>query len=89
MHTGYGHPGQGQSSKELRDGSKSGGGLVGVSGAEGASSGNLGVDERVQPGQRGLEKERGGLAGRKEGTGQEKGHQEGVGSVEPVKADEL
>lgn len=35
MHTGLGHPGQGQSSSELHDNSKGGGqGLVGVSGSE-------------------------------------------------------
>ena len=70
VHTGYGHPGQGQSSKELRDGS---GGQGGSAFSSGVGSGAQGVDERVQAGQRGLEKEGGDIAGRKSGTGQEKG----------------
>ena len=71
VHTGYGHPGQGQTSNELRHDNR-GGGLAGV-GASGASAGNMGVDERLQGGQRGLEKEGGNVSGGKGGTGQEKG----------------
>ena len=69
MHTGLGHPGQGQTSTELRhDGQHTsknvgghGGGLAGV----GASvpSGNQMADERTQPSQRAGEKEEGVLAG--------------------------
>lgn len=56
VHTGYGHPGQGQTSSELRhDGEhhrkRQGGGLEGI----GVSSGHGMVDERVREGQRGLE----------------------------------
>ncbi|KAG8528987.1 uncharacterized protein KY384_006676 [Bacidia gigantensis] len=72
VHQGYGHPGQGQTSRELRDNSSAGG--LAARGAEGVGSGLQGVDERVsQPSQRGLEKEGAAVAGRKEGTGQEKG----------------
>ncbi|KAL8711197.1 MAG: hypothetical protein Q9220_004342 [cf. Caloplaca sp. 1 TL-2023] len=78
VHTGLGKPMQGQSSSEMRDGSKQSGGLVGV-GSSGAASGNQMVDERVQPGQRGLEKEGANVSGTK---GKEAG-------VTDVGADEL
>ncbi|KAL8801474.1 MAG: hypothetical protein Q9182_004441 [Xanthomendoza sp. 2 TL-2023] len=64
VHTGLGKPVQGQTSSDR------GGGLAGV-GASGAASGNQMVDEGMQPGQRGLEKE----AGPK---GQVKGTDEGA-----------
>lgn len=56
-----GHPGQGQTSSELRDKSKQGGGLAGV-GASGVSSGNMGVDPDTQPEQRAIGKEEGVMA---------------------------
>ena len=59
MYAGLGHPGQGQTSRELRQGTgkkEAGGGAF----ASGAPSGNVGVEERVQEGQRGEEKEGGG-----------------------------
>ena len=69
MHTGLGKPLQGQTSRELhhdgggKHGDGSGGrGLVGI-GASGAPSGNMQVEERVQPSQRALEKEEGIFAG--------------------------
>ena len=65
VHTGSGHPGQGQSSRELRHDRNNpgghGGGLAGVGAA--APSGNQMVDERTQPEQRGYEKEEGQFAG--------------------------
>ena len=63
VHTGLGHPGQGQTSSELRDADKKETG--GQTFASGAPSGNMMVDERTQPSQRGLEKEGGDLAGKK------------------------
>ena len=62
MHTGLGHPGQGQTSSELRQGGKQGGGLAGV-GASGVASSNQMVDKDTQPKERGLEKEEGQFAG--------------------------
>ena len=65
MHTGLGHPGQGQTSQELHGGKAGegrGGGLAGV-GASGAASGNQMADERTQPNQRASEKEEGKYAG--------------------------
>ena len=63
VHTGYGHPGQGQSSAELRDGSKAAGGLqsVGASGAR--SSGQDARDNKdfSQPGSQGQAEQRSGL----------------------------
>ena len=52
---------QGQTSNDTTERE---GGLVGV-GASGAPSGNQMVDENMQPGQRGVEKEGGVLAGKK------------------------
>ena len=66
VHTGYGHPGQGQTSRELRhEGNVGGhgGGLAGVGAS--AASGNQMADERTQPEQRGLEKEEGQFAGQR------------------------
>lgn len=57
-----GHPGQGQTSSELRDGGNAAGGSAFSSGA---ASGNMTVDEGMQESQRGLEKEGGDLAGTK------------------------
>ena len=79
MHTGLGHPGQGQTSSELRQGTegtskKEAGGQTFSSGAP---SGNLMADEREQPSQRGLEKEGGDLAG----TKGDKGGEYGAGAV--------
>ncbi|KAL8786534.1 MAG: hypothetical protein Q9195_008165 [Heterodermia aff. obscurata] len=79
VHTGLGHPGQGQTSNELRHGTqgtskKEAGGSAFASGAPG---GNLGADERVQESQRGLEREGGGLAG----TRGDKGGEYGAGEV--------
>lgn len=77
MHAGLGHPGQGQTSRELRQGTgkKEAGGSAFASGAP---SGNMGVDERVQEGQRGLEKEGGDRAGKKG----DKGGEYGAGGME-------
>ena len=79
VHTGLGHPGQGQTSSELRQGTegtskKEAGGQTFASGAP---SGNMMVDEREQPSQRGLEKEGGDLAG----TKGDKGGEYGAGAV--------
>ncbi|KAL9598547.1 MAG: hypothetical protein Q9219_004449 [cf. Caloplaca sp. 3 TL-2023] len=73
MYQGLGKPVQGQSSSELRGAvGEREGGMVGVGGAGGVPSGNQMVDERVQAGQRGLEKEgAGGVAGRKVDQGAE------------------
>lgn len=60
VHTGLGKPVQGENTRDR------GGGLAGV-GASGAASGNQMVDERVQAGQRGLEKE-GGPRGQVKGS---------------------
>lgn len=76
VHTGLGHPGQGQSSSELRDGSTKGAGLVGV-GASGAPAHANQVDAR-DPGfadQRGLDRD--DAAGRTDGP---KGGARGDGS---------
>ena len=74
MHTGLGHPGQGQTSTELRhDGQhtskKHGGGLAGVGASVG--SGNQMVDTDTQPKERGIEKEEGVLAGKRGDKGDE------------------
>lgn len=65
MHTGLGHPGQGQTSSELRHERNNpgghGAGLAGVGAS--AASGNQMADERTQPEQRGYEKEEGQYAG--------------------------
>ena len=61
VHTGLGHPGQGQTSSELRHDGR-GGGLAGV-GASGVASGNQMVDTDTQPKERGLDKEEGQYAG--------------------------
>ena len=69
VHTGFGHPGEGQTSNELRhDGQHTrknvgghGGGLAGV-GATVESSNQM-ADERTQPSQRAYEKEEGIYAG--------------------------
>lgn len=71
VYQGLGKPVQGQSSRELHDGQNArGGGLAGV-GASGVESGNQGVDERMQPSQRGLEKEGAAVAGKKIDQGAE------------------
>jgi len=74
VHTGFGHPGQGQTSQELHQGGGAGGGreggLAGVGSGE-AASGNQMADERVQAGQRGLEKEEGQFAGTRGDKGAE------------------
>ncbi len=74
MHKGLGHPGQGQTSQELNQGVGAGGGreggLAGVGSGE-AASGNQMADERVQPEQRGYEKEEGALAGTRGDKGAE------------------
>lgn len=70
VHTGLGKPLQGQSSTEVRHEGQHhrknpggyGAGLVGA-GASGAPSGNQPADERVQPSQRGLEREEAATAG--------------------------
>ena len=75
VYRGLGKPIQGQTATEERhDGQHGrkhvGGGLTGL-GASGAPSGMKGVDERLQPEQRGLEKEEaGGTAGRRGDKGQ-------------------
>ena len=66
VHTGLGHPGQGQTSTELRhDGkhtsTKTGGGLAGVGASVGSS--NQMVDTDTQPKERAVDKEEGALAG--------------------------
>ena len=66
VHTGLGHPGQGQTSNELRhDGQhtnkKQGGGLAGVGASVGSS--NQMVDPDTQPKERALDKEEGKFAG--------------------------
>lgn len=66
VHTGLGHPGQGQTSSELRhDGEhtskKHGGGLAGVGASVGSS--NQMVDKDTQPKERALDKEEGKFAG--------------------------
>lgn len=67
MHKGLGHPGQGQTSTELRhDGehtSKKQGGLVGRGAV--TESGNMGVDPETQEWQRAGDKEEGVLAGQR------------------------
>ena len=77
VHTGLGKPIQGQTSGEEKVG---GGGLVGL--ASGAESGNQMVDERVDPRQRGLEKEGGALAGKKFSTDEGAEETPNVGSAE-------
>lgn len=70
VHTGLGKPLQGQTSTEVRHEGEHhrknpggyGAGLVGT-GASGAPSGNQTADERVQPSQRGLEREEATTAG--------------------------
>ena len=74
VYAGQGKPLQGQTSNE---GKEREGGLVGV-GTSGAPSGNMGVDERAQESQRGLEKEEGDLAG----TRGSKGGAYGAGEME-------
>ena len=83
VHTGLGHPGQGQTSSELRhDGQhtakRAGAGLEGV-----GASGGSGVDERVTPSQRALERDEAasGQRGDKTLTGAE--------DYPPVTADEV
>ena len=71
VHTGLGHPGQGQTSSELRHGTTKE--SVGSTFASGAPSGNMMADERTQESQRGLEKEGGDLAGTKGDKGGEYG----------------
>ncbi|KAI9880242.1 MAG: hypothetical protein M1830_004586 [Pleopsidium flavum] len=56
VHTGMGKPMQGQTSSEMRQEGGKRTGLVGV-GASGAASTNQMVDERVDPSQRGLERD--------------------------------
>ncbi|KAI4176668.1 MAG: hypothetical protein LQ343_000960 [Gyalolechia ehrenbergii] len=70
VYQGLGKPMQGQSSSELHDRQSRGGGLAGV-GASGAASGNQMADERMQPSQRGLEKEGADVAGKKVDQGAE------------------
>ena len=75
VHKGLGHPGQGQTSNELRhDGghtsSKQGGGLAGV-GAPSVASSNQMVDKDTQPKERGLEKEEGQFAGTRGDKGED------------------
>ena len=68
VHTGLGKPIQGQTSHEKRnEPDHEGSGLVGV-GASGAASGNQTADERLDPKQRGLERESGDIAGKKFST---------------------
>ena len=71
---GAGHPGQGQTSSELRhDGahtsSKHGGGLAGVGASVGSS--NQMVDTDTQPKERALEKEEGQFAGTRGNKGED------------------
>lgn len=54
VHTGFGHPGQGTTAADKQHGS--GGGLIGR-GASGQASELGAVDERSDPGQRGIERE--------------------------------
>ena len=65
VHTGLGHPGQGQTSRELRHERNNpgghGGGLAGVGAS--ASSGMAMADPETQPSQRAMEKEEGAAAG--------------------------
>ncbi|KAI4145918.1 MAG: hypothetical protein LQ340_006123 [Diploschistes diacapsis] len=56
VHTGYGHPGQGQTSADAKHARTQGQGLVGV-GASGAQATMAAADERVDPRQRGVERE--------------------------------
>ena len=75
VHTGLGHPGQGQTSSELRHegahtSTKQGGGLAGR-GASGVASSNQMVDKDTQPKERALEKEEGQLAGTRGNKGDE------------------
>ena len=63
VHTGYGHPGQGQVASDTDRKNRQG--LAGV-GASGVASSGQGVDERLNPSQRGLDRESGGLAGKKD-----------------------
>ncbi|KAL8723953.1 MAG: hypothetical protein Q9166_008208 [cf. Caloplaca sp. 2 TL-2023] len=69
VHQGLGKPVQGENTRDR------GGGLAGV-GASGAASGNQMVDEEMQAGQRGLEKEGGALAGKKGVKGSDVGADE-------------
>ena len=75
VHTGLGHPGQGQTSSELRHegahtSTKQGGGLAGR-GASGVASSNQMVDKDTQPKERALEKEEGQFAGTRGNKGDE------------------
>ena len=93
VYQGLGHPGQGMTSSELRHdgggaGKKERKGLVGV-GASGASAGNMGVDERMQPEQRALERESGGLAGTKGMGGRDRQDVPGAEEREAVRSEEL
>lgn len=74
VHTGLGHPGQGQTSTELRhDGkhtsTKTGGGLAGVGASVGSS--NQMVDTDTQPKERAVDKEEGDLAGTRGDKGED------------------
>ncbi|KAL8710365.1 MAG: hypothetical protein Q9225_007301 [Loekoesia sp. 1 TL-2023] len=67
VYQGLGKPMQGQTRSETKGGKDIGGygaGFVGI-GASGAASGNQMADERMQPSQRGLEKEGADIAGKK------------------------
>ncbi|CAD6574976.1 MAG: hypothetical protein ASARMPREDX12_007048 [Alectoria sarmentosa] len=73
VHTGMGHPGQGQTSNELRHGKnnskKGGGGLAGV-GASVESSNQM-VDTDTQPKERAIDKEEGKFAGTRGNKGED------------------
>lgn len=74
VHTGSGHPGQGQTSTELRhDGQhtskKQGGGLAGVGASVGSS--NQMVDKDTQPKERAVDKEEGQFAGTRGDKGED------------------
>ena len=71
VHTGLGHPGQGQTSNELRHDSKKdgGGGLAGVGASVGSS--NQMVDTDTQPKERAIDKEEGTLAGTRGDKGED------------------
>ncbi|KAL9029279.1 MAG: hypothetical protein Q9196_002458 [Gyalolechia fulgens] len=70
VHKGFGKPIQGQTSSELHGDQSGGGGLAGT-GASGVASGTKMADERMQPSQRGLEKEGADVAGKKVDQGAE------------------
>ena len=93
MHAGLGQPMSGMTSSEARHegghtSKKQSAGLQGVGASGAGSEGYQVADEREDPKQRGIERDSAaGIAGRKEGTGQDKGPS--ASERENVQADQL